>query len=122
MAMKLKNIFIVLIVVILFSFGILESIKANKLSEVQTVKSVNQTKIQKLPEALIIGVAKVRKVSHFKYYVIIKLIFMLKCGTGALVEYIQMHPDAKARSTEPLEIKFFTRYFGKGKMLINRFN
>jgi hypothetical protein len=120
--MKLKNILIFLFVVILISFGILESIKAKKLSEVEIVKTENQTKIQKLPEALIIGVSKVRRVSHFKYYVIIKLIFMLKCGTGALVEYIQMHPDAKARSTKPLEIKFFSRYFEKGKILINRFN
>jgi hypothetical protein len=120
--MKLKNIFIILFIVILISFGILETIKTKKLSQVQIVKSENHTKIQKLPEALIIGVAKVRRLRHFKYYVIIKLTFMFKCGTGALVEYIQMHPDAKSPSTNPVEIKFFTRYFGKGKILINKLN
>jgi hypothetical protein len=106
--MKFKNIFIILFVVILISFGILESIKIKKLSQVQIFKGENQTKIQKLLEALIIGVAKVRRLPHFKYYVIIKLSFMLKCGTGALVEYIQMHQDAKSHSTNPLAIKLFT--------------
>ena len=93
--MKRRNLFITFVVVIFSGFWIFKDFNRKNWNIKSTDIFINgsETKIQKLPEAIIIGEAK--------------------CGTGALIEYIEMHPDAKA-PPNTLEVKFFTKYYEKG--------